>query len=281
NAPGLDLPESVRWVRRTITIKNRDTSRTARVALANSVADAISPWHVNGTFTKAPRIWPQSADDFKHTNQLPVVFTNDLKSTNSIGPGSQRDIEVYIVAPYGLKESERWFFGGFINITLSWDGKCNNKKHYVIPYAGYNGDFTQVDVARSTDNYPLITDKDGTPHEDLTTFGADASNPLNLAFYMDLPSRLVSISLINSKNETLGYLPKGYREYVTRTLNDPATEGFVSVISGTVFTDTELTNSVQVPKGLYRAVLGALRPFGDITKQSDYQVMMSQVFSIA
>ncbi|KAJ1935958.1 hypothetical protein EC988_008331, partial [Linderina pennispora] len=193
-----------------------------------------------------------------------------------------RKIDVIIVAPYGLKESEKWFYGGFLNFELTWGGSGGDVQTYVVPYAGFNGDFSKLDVlAEPTSGFPQIVDTDLKTHDDLTTFGAAANNTLTLEYRLDLPSRLVAVTLLDRKNTTVGYLPDGYIEYATRNMQDEGSELNEVEISGTVYTDHKLSKKIRVPTGLYRAQIKALRPFGDLSKASDYQTWVSQVFSIA
>ncbi|KAJ1947997.1 hypothetical protein FBU59_001795, partial [Linderina macrospora] len=199
-----------------------------------------------------------------------------------IGPGQSHTVDVVIIAPYGLKESERWFYGGYLNFELAWGGSDADVQTLVVPYAGFNGDFSKLDVlAEPSSDFPRIVDNDLKTHDDLTAFAADVNNTLVLEYRLDLPSRLVTATLLDSKNSTVGYLPDGYVEYATRNMRDAGTEMNEVEISGTVFTDSKLTKKISVPNGLYRAQIKALRPFGDTKKASDYQTWTSQVFSIA
>ncbi|KAI8321006.1 subtilisin-like protein [Martensiomyces pterosporus] len=270
-----------RWAVRTLTIKNTDKSKSARVSFANSPADSLSSSNADGTFTPNPRVWPASTASVDKST-LPQVFTPDLTTyNNAIAPGQSRRVTVFIVAPYGLKESDRWFYGGFLNFTLNWDGE-STQSSYVVPYAGFNGNYRKSDVLSvPSEGLPIITDAQGNPATNLATYGATAAKPLVVNYRLEIPSRIVAVTLLDSHNKTLGYLPYGYSEYVIRNYQDPASFASSALVNGTVYKDTKAQVPVKVPAGLYHARVAALRPFGRPKTQSDYQTWDSPAFSLA
>ncbi|ORX64684.1 subtilisin-like protein, partial [Linderina pennispora] len=216
-----------RWSVRRVSIKNTDPHKAARISFSNSVADSLTPWAADGTFNPKPRTgW----------STMPQAYAPELHSNNLVGPGQTRNIAVVITAPYGLKDSERWFYGGFLNFTMSW-------------------------------GFPLLADASG----NVTTAPVTEKTPQVFNFRLELPSRLVSITLQDSKKKTMGYLPGGYLEYVSRNLQTPETFMYSAVVNGTVFKDTLMTQRVKVPAGQYQINLNALRPLGNPKNPKDYQ----------
>ncbi|KAJ1941400.1 hypothetical protein EC988_006771, partial [Linderina pennispora] len=193
-----------------------------------------------------------------------------------------RELEVFIVSPFGLKEEDRFFYGGYLNFTLIWDGEKDSPKTYTIPYAGFNGNYRKQDVLSDPkEELPILTDDEGNPVSELDNFGVNGSKPLVANFRLELPTRIISLTLLDPKNKTLGFLPEGYGEYVPRNQQGPSSFISYSIINGTVFEDKEATQPVQVPPGNYRVRLQALRPFGDPGKQTDFQIWDSPMFSVS
>ncbi|KAI8321007.1 subtilisin-like protein [Martensiomyces pterosporus] len=270
-----------RWAMRTITITNTDRKKWARISFENLPAESISAHKADGTFAVKPRVWPETTANVDKST-LPQVYSPDLSLFDAVFPGQSRRITVFIVAPYGLKESDRWFYGGFLNFTLKWDGETRAPSNYVVPYAGYNGNYRKSDVLSvPSEGLPSITDMQGNAIANLTSYGATEAKPLAVNYRLEVPSRIVSLTLLDSRNKTLGYLPYGYYEYVIRNYEDPTLSTSGALVNGIVYNDTKATQQVRVPAGLYHVRLVALRPFGRAKVKADYQVWDSPVLSIA
>ncbi|KAJ1949404.1 hypothetical protein EC988_004782, partial [Linderina pennispora] len=267
-----------RWSVRRVSIKNTDPHKAARISFSNSVADSLTPWAADGTFNPKPRVWPADTTAQTGWSTMPQAYAPELHSNNLVGPGQTRSIAVVITAPYGLKDSERWFYGGFLNFTMSWGDKSNGASSFVIPYAGFNGNYRQLDVlADPSEGFPVLTDASG----NVTTAPVTEKTPQVFSFRLELPSRLVSITLQDSKKKTMGYLPGGYLEYVSRNQQTPETLMYSAVVNGTVFKDTLMTQRVKVPAGQYQINLKALRPLGNPKNPKDYQAWTSPAISFA
>ncbi|KAJ1965673.1 hypothetical protein GGI12_000620, partial [Dipsacomyces acuminosporus] len=270
----------VRWAVRTVTIKNTDRKKRAKIAFANSAADSLSSYSADGNFTAKPRVWPESTASVDRST-IPQAYAPELGLFNTVAPGQERRITVFIVAPSNLKESDKWYYGGFLNFTLQWDGE-SAKTSYVVPYAGFNGNYRKLDVLSvPSEGYPVLTDKQENRIDDLAHYGASANKTLVLRYRLEVPSRIVKATLIDSKNKTLGYIPYGYNEYVMRNYESVDRKLSFAIINGTVYKDTGARQPTQVPGGLYRTRLSALRPLGRPEVNSDYQTWDSPVFSIA
>ncbi|KAJ1962006.1 hypothetical protein GGI12_002916 [Dipsacomyces acuminosporus] len=179
-----------------------------------------------------------------------------------------------------IGESDKWYYGGFLNFTLQWDGE-NVKTNYVVPYAGFNGNYRELDVLSAPgEGLPSITDSQGNPVEDLSRYRVSSNKTLTLNYRLEVPSRAVKVTLVDSMNKTLGYLPYGYSEYVVRNQQSESFFTYPALINGTVFADSRSQDSVKVPAGQYHARVSALRPLGRIDVDSDYQTWDSPAFSI-
>ncbi|KAJ1965672.1 hypothetical protein GGI12_000619 [Dipsacomyces acuminosporus] len=271
NASGYTGDGPVRWSKHVIAITNTALSKRVHVTFHHAPTESFSSFSANGTFTPEPCVWPPSTGSVDK-GTMSQVFSPDLSKINTVAPGQERRITVFIVAPSNLKESDKWYYGGFLNFTLQWDGE-STKTSYVVPYAGFNGNYRKLDV--------LSVPSEGGPAVDLTHYGASANKTLSLKYLLSVPSRIVKATLIDSKNKTLGYVPYGYSSYAVRS--QQAEENYASfvTINGTVYKDAGARQPVQVPSGQYHVRLSALRPFGRPEVSSDYQTWDSPAFSIA
>ncbi|KAJ2617038.1 hypothetical protein H4S08_000522 [Coemansia sp. RSA 1365] len=269
---------TVRWTVRTITIKNTDSKKSVRVHHRDTVANSLSKYFGNGTYAYTPRTWPADTKSVSKST-LPQVYVQSADKT--ISAGKTGEFTVFIVAPKGLKDSENWYYGGFINFDLQWDGEETHSS-YVVPYAGYNGDYTAQNVlSPSSEGLPALVDMNLTAIEDPSKLVIGGNTAALVVFGIAIPSRQITLTLVNSgTGKSLGYLLDGYYEYSGFTCpNCTATAG-AALLNGTVFTDEKLVETINAPAGLYHVHLKALRPFGEIGNDDDYQIWDSGDFCI-
>ncbi|KAJ1787859.1 hypothetical protein LPJ59_005654, partial [Coemansia sp. RSA 2399] len=151
---------------------------------------------------------------------------------------------------------------------------------YGVPYAGPSGDYSKLDILAPPDSgYPMIGDDNGDPLDPATLV---ITGDVSAFVYVSIavPSPLGILQLVDSANNTVGYLPTGYMKYVPHTCPACSLPSISFPINGTVFTDEELTNSVQASAGNYHIHAAFLRPLGDANNSDDFQVWDSQVFTI-
>ncbi|KAJ2792626.1 hypothetical protein H4R20_006737, partial [Coemansia guatemalensis] len=186
---------AVRWTTRTISIKNTDNKKSVRVHHGNKVANSLSMYFANGTYTYTPRTWPADTRSVPGST-LPQVYVQSADET--ISAGKTGEVTVFIVAPKGLKDSEQWYYGGFINLDLQWDGEETNSS-YVVPYAGYNGDYTAQDVlSPSSDGLPALADANLTVIEDPSKLALNSDTAAVVLFGIAIPSRQIALTLVDS-----------------------------------------------------------------------------------
>ncbi|ORX74869.1 subtilisin-like protein [Linderina pennispora] len=232
---GFSSSQSVRWAVRTIDLKNLDKKKSARVSFSNSVADSLSNWNADGSFAVNPRVWPADASGSQGPTTLPQVYVPDLQYYDILEPGEKRSVDVFIIAPYGLKESDRWFYGGFLNFTMTWSGEKNTAKSFTVPYTGFNGNYRQLDVlSQPSEGLPILTDTKGIPIEG-TKFSVTDTTPAVVNFRLEVPSRIVKVTLVDMKNTSLGYVTGGYLEYVPRNLQAAETYLYTALVTKRVF----------------------------------------------
>ncbi|KAJ2341615.1 hypothetical protein GGF43_006128, partial [Coemansia sp. RSA 2618] len=88
------------------------------------------------------------------------------------------------------------------------------------------------------------------------------------------------VQLVDDSNATQGYLPYGYLEYMGRNYQSARGRFSNSTLNGTLYTDSDLTQSHEVAPGAYRIRIDALRPLRDPSDTDGYQIWHSSRFII-
>ncbi|KAJ1956147.1 hypothetical protein EC988_001503 [Linderina pennispora] len=164
---------------------------------------------------------------------------------------------------------------------MTWSGEKNAAKSFTVPYTGFNGNYRQVDVlSQPSEGLPILTDTKGTPIEG-TKFSVTDTTPAVVNFRLEVPSRIVKVTLVDKKNTSLGYVTGGYLEYVPRNLQAAETYLYTALVTKRVFKDELGTKPANVTAGQYKVRLDALRPLGNPKSQKDFQTWISPVFTVA
>ncbi|KAJ1726019.1 hypothetical protein LPJ61_005476 [Coemansia biformis] len=267
----------------TITITNMDTRRAAQLYTAHLLANSVTMFQPNGllsdaVFNQLPLdTWPPNKDDVPPSTQPQLMC---IGCTQSIAPGASVQVSVRIFRPTGLPESERWFYGGFLDFRLQWGGDAAARSH-TVPYIGYNGDYRKIGVlAPASSGFPALVDMDGNPISNPAALTVSAKKPASIAYFLNMPTHEVAISLVSAAGKAVGYLPGGCFSRGHRTLPSTALSA-LATINGTVSTDCAGTNFVNVAPGKYHVQLSVLGLFGNPNTASDYETWDSELFSIA
>ncbi|KAJ2497838.1 hypothetical protein GGH96_004793 [Coemansia sp. RSA 1972] len=275
-------PINAYWEIHTLAVQNTDLAKPMRISLAHIAANSLTMFDKNGTLSQQLLInqtlptWPSNTDSVP-ANTLPQVL--GISGNTLVPPRQSTNITVFIAPPLGLPEAERWFYGGFINFKLAWDGETTASSH-VVPYAGFNGDMRKLSVLASAPvGPPFLADSELEPIENVSELTISTDTDVYLAVALDLPTRIFAATMVDATNTTRGYLPLGYNEYVGRTLLDE-NPYYVIPVNRTVFHDTQMTNSSELDAGSYHVHLKVLRPFGDPARESDFQVWDSDTFKL-
>ncbi|KAJ2853227.1 hypothetical protein GGI22_004948, partial [Coemansia erecta] len=265
---------NTRWSARSIKLANTDTSNDMHVTIENSCSASLSLYYPNGSIAYTPLTFGgnDSPDGSNPTIQL-------FNAPAIVPAGKTEEYSIAIAAPTGLNDTNEWFFGGTIEFRLQWGDEAATSV-YGVPYAGPNGDYSKLDVlAPPSSGYPKIVDDNGTPL-DTSTLVVTSDVAAYVFVSIAVPSPLGILQLVDSANRAIGYLPTGYMKYVPHTCPSCSLPAIPYPINGTVFTDEELSNSVQAPAGKYHIHAAFLRPLGDANNPDDFQVWDSQEFTI-
>ncbi|KAJ2726273.1 hypothetical protein GGI07_000750 [Coemansia sp. Benny D115] len=276
---GLESLGPVRWLARNVTIRNTDFSHGVSVIIKNSAANSLSTYTDHVDVTYYPKRWPPDLNTVTPFNTLPQVYST--QPTVYVPAGETRNVTVFIISPSGLKESEFWFYGGFLNFTMKWESEEQSTYH-VVPYSGYNGNYHRLSVLApmASTGLPALADNSLNFIKDPSNLVISGTNNALVLFSLVVPCRIFSATLINSSRETVGYLTYGYQDYVSRNLPNSNTPISAVSVRNVVYKDKEQTIEVIVPSGKYHVQLKALSPLGDPNKLQDYEVWDSPTFII-
>ncbi|KAJ2160074.1 hypothetical protein GGF46_002532 [Coemansia sp. RSA 552] len=269
---------TVRWEARTVTLKNIDSRKSMRVSLANARANSLSMFQANGSFGYTPRTWPPDSSSVPDDTH-PQIYSPNIPQ--AVAPGKTADLTVFIVAPRGLRDSEQWYYGGFLNFTLQWDGETTTC-HHMVPYGGYNGEYSAQDVLPPPESgLPMLIDVNAKPIKDLSAVAIENNATVFVMYSLVMPSREVTLALVDSATgRRLGYLPDGYVPMSGRSCPDCLAPGFTAPLVSFVSTKKDANAFVPVPPGTYHVHLRALCPLGEVGNEDDYQTWDSPDFDV-
>ncbi|KAJ2721247.1 hypothetical protein GGI07_004080 [Coemansia sp. Benny D115] len=268
---------------RELTLSNHSPSSFMTCTMTNLAAEAVSSFMANGSFAAVPRTWPEANSTAKvDINTQPRAFIESPRLPIRIAPGESQLVRVRIMAPTGLSNDDKWFYGGYLRFNLLWDDEVGTTQALHVPYTGYIGDYTKLDVLSAPEEgFPYVSVKGSAePLEENSLVTIDATHKLAVHYRLEHPTRLLKIRLVDDANATQGYLPYGYSEYVGRNYQGSRNRYSNSTINGTLYHDSDLTKPFMAAPGAYRVRIDALRPLQDPSDPEGYQVWHSSRFII-
>ncbi|KAJ2663066.1 hypothetical protein IWW48_001585 [Coemansia sp. RSA 1200] len=265
------------WNVRNITLTNTDKSKDMYVTIDNTASSALSMYYPNGSIAYTPVAFGDDSSSGGMDNSKPAIKL--FNPPKIVKAGQKATYTVAIIAPTVLGNSDKWFFGGTLEFKLQWASEAATSV-YRVPYAGYSGDYSKLDVlAPPSSGFPSIREDSGMPLVPGPLIISE-NRTASVFFSMALPSHLGSVQLVNSAKKAVGYLPNGHLKFVPHTCPLCSLPILNFAINGTVFTDEELTNAVQVPASSYSIHAAFLRPLGNPDNSTDFQIWDSPVFTI-
>ncbi|KAJ2255423.1 hypothetical protein GGH98_001995 [Coemansia sp. RSA 454] len=245
-------------------------------------ASSVSSYAANGSFTAVPRLWPESVGAKVAPDTLPSAFIESLELPIRIAPGMKQNVSVRITAPVGLSAIDRWLYSGYLRFNMLWDDQAGTAQSLHVPYMGFLGDYTQLDVlSPPEEGFPFISMKGSdealTPDNHITI---DSSHRVSAHYRLEHPTRVLKVQLVDDANATQGFLPNGFLEYMGRNYQSARGRFSNSTLNGTLYADPDLTQSHEVKPGAYRIRIDALRPLRNPSDPEGYQIWHSSRFII-
>lgn len=198
-----------------------------------------------------------------------ITFSQELVT---VAPKQQLTIHFHINPPANLDPSEHWFYSGFIQIRPN-----TTEMPLTIPYAGVLTSGL-VDVLDQVHGFPHLVFGSSSANVGFTA----ANNSLGVVINLENPSRLVTIALITTDNATdVGFFANGgYQPYTPRMFG-PLVVNFDGKIGvGDPDEWGAFGSSEDVADGEYRVVVRAVKLFGNLKLSGDWEVWISQVFTV-
>lgn len=267
---------------RELTLYNHHPTSFLTSTMTNVAALSVSSFMANGSFAAVPRTWPEETvtEDMVSKDTQPQAYLERPRLPIRIQPGGSQRVQVRIVPPAGLGMNDRWFYGGYMRFNLLWDDQVGTTQTLHVPYMGYLGDYTKLDVlSQPSENLPSLgvrgsaeTLKEG------SHVAINRTQRLSVHYRLEHPTRILKLRLVNEDNVPLGYLPYGYLEYMGRNYQGRKSRYSNSTINGTLYQDPDLTRPFKASPGTYKVRLDALRPLRNPDDPEGFQVWYSPKF---
>ncbi|ORX67122.1 subtilisin-like protein [Linderina pennispora] len=269
-------------VYRTLKLYNHNTAHHLTCTMTNLPASSVSSFLANGSFAAVPRTWPEDATSSVSPDMQPQAVIDGQSLPIRIGPNSVQRVRVRITPPTGLSLTDRWFFGGYLRFNFLWDDPAGTAQSLHIPYTGFLGDYSAQDILSPPEQgLPYVSVKGSTdPIADGDDFNIDDTHKLAVHYRLEHPTARLKLQLIDSRNQSVGYLPYGYLEYMGRNYQGIKGRFSNATINGTLFRDQELTQAFTAEPGEYRVRIDALRPLRDPSDPEGFQTWVSPKFII-
>ncbi|KAJ1933828.1 hypothetical protein EC988_008992, partial [Linderina pennispora] len=250
--------------------------------MTNLPASSVSSFLANGSFAAVPRTWPEDATSSASPDMLPQAVIDGQPLPIRIAPNSVQRVRVRITPPTGLSLTDRWFFGGYLRFNFLWDDSAGTAQSLHIPYTGFLGDYSAQDILSPPEQgLPYVSVKGSTdPIADGDDFNIDDTHKLAVHYRLEHPTGRLKLQLVDSRNQSVGYLPYGYLEYMGRNYQGVKGRFSNATINGTLFRDQELTQAFTAEPGEYRVRIDALRPLRDPSDPEGFQTWVSPKFII-
>ncbi|KAJ1666195.1 hypothetical protein EV178_002591 [Coemansia sp. RSA 1646] len=267
---------------RTLTLYNHSPSDFLTCTMTHLAARSVSSFSANGSFAAVPRTWPEDEQTAVARDTQPWAFIDSPKLPIRIAPGDSERIRVRIFAPTGLSTSDRWLYSGYLRFNLLWDDQVGTAQPLHVPYMGFLGDYSKLDVLSAPEEgLPYVSIKGSSEAlEEGSHVEINSTHRVAVHYRLEHPTRVLKLQLVDSTNTTQGYLPYGYLEYVGRNYQRGRARYSNSTLNGTLYHDTDLTKPFKAQPGTYRVRIDALRPLRDPSDPEGYQVWHSPKFII-
>ena len=200
----------------------------------------------------------------------------------TVGPESSAVETLHFRRPTSLNESRIPVYSGFVTINGSAGDLLS------LPYAGIATSMKDVAIVDSVDGYPYLTRSSDATQSPITANGTVFILPGNSTAFNStgLPSLVYELAM-GSRTVRIDVQPANPREvpriFGQRVLgNVPSypVQNHVRQTMGGIAWNGQLADGSWAPAGKYRFMLRALKIFGNVTHDHDYEMYTTRVFEI-
>jgi hypothetical protein len=269
-----------------LTIHNNGRTRQ-EYEISHMVASSIQGYDQNSAIMnsiplKSPVVHERSK--VEAIVEIPIPYV-------TIDANNELNVTVRISPPLNAADVPASIYSGYIAVKKV----AGEHNHQFIPYAGLTASISTLPVLMVNDTMPRIK----------SDFVSIVS-PTVLSLQLTEASPLLSISAVDAKDITRnrGLIPGGYSTFIGRNTIDDPTDMMILSWFGNVVETTEQAGigllqhaapknkksqqnkesgagidialvGKQLETGVYKLKVMALRPFGDVNREEDYDVWYS------
>ncbi|KAI8052884.1 peptidase S8/S53 domain-containing protein [Syncephalis plumigaleata] len=266
-------------ITRTITVANNH-GETKTYRLSHLPALSVQGFNSTGMVPSVP---------VQRTAHAIVTFS---QRNVEVPAGQSREITITIAPPRRLPDAEKWIYSGYVvvdpisNNTSQCSSKASSQEAVHVPYMGMKGRLRDVHVFRTPGPYPFLRNLSNNvqisqPNETATYTMKDFDFPW-VYIRLEYATRYAFVRVHQADDQQLlGLVPDSISELLTRN-DDTADNRELALpwMGGVETTDGNHTVS-NLPNGRYYLRVMALRPFGDINNDNDYDIWQSPTVTIA
>ncbi|KAJ2848665.1 hypothetical protein IWW36_003160 [Coemansia brasiliensis] len=272
--------QGVRTISYSLNFTNTDVEKSVSVMLTHQPATSYTMYDQQGNYASSfleneiMRIWPP---DNRSVDQSTVPQAYLPNAIQYVRPGQTVNFVVGIILPFGLPESEHWFYGGFLNFTTLFDNETAID-YYVVPYGGYNGNYSAADMlAPASTGFPRFLDDEDNEIKDITSYKLGSSKMAKLAFILNTPTPYFYATVLDSDDNRINNNEE--RERVSRNLLFSTPNYTAFTVNVNVTNEEANSTEPNLSEG-YRLLLAILRPFGNRENDDDYVFWKSDLFTL-
>jgi hypothetical protein len=215
----------------------------------------------------------------------------------TVGPKSSAVVTLHFRRPAGLNESRIPVYSGFVTINGSAGDSLS------LPYAGIATSMKDIAIVDSADGYPYLTNSSDATQSPITAngtvfilpgnstaFNATAFNSTvfnSTAFnFTGLPSLVYELAMgsravrIDVQPANPRGVPRILGQQVLGSVPGYPIQNHVRQTKDGIAWNGQLADGSWAPAGKYRFMLRALKIFGNVTYDHDYEKYTTRVFEI-
>ncbi|UZO12370.1 uncharacterized protein OCT59_003908 [Rhizophagus irregularis] len=229
--------------------------------------------NVNGYNTTLSRSYFQL--EYLTNNYADVKFEKDLIT---VAPGANVKVSVNFTAPKNLSRDKHWFYSGWLKVT-----PLDNKMPVMsVPYAGLADDARRLPLFQ-TPKFPKLVEDTTTDNSNIGeiitfTFKNKTGNKLDIPsinLRLATPTHGIFIEILDYNYKFLGVV-KIYYGFPAPRVTDLTVDW-----DGLIYNPNDKNDpGVIAPDGEYFLKIKALKLFGDINNENDYEVWLSPKFIV-
>ncbi|KAI8868438.1 subtilisin-like protein [Ramicandelaber brevisporus] len=262
-----------------LTVHNYHSEKIS-YEVSHKPAESAAPFGSDSEFLTKPEFSPNSA-------QIKVFPKRII-----VPPKGKKSVEVRFTEPGGLSKDQLFVFSGYIEFIP------HRASAVRVPYSGLLGDYRKFPILDpSSSSAPYLFDN--AKNKAIIPGEVDPNNPpkftmvgnSTVSIYARLihPTRMLRVRVLdasksdgggggsssNSSEKSVGFIDKdGIIEYSTRCTDSDPRFCYQYEWDGLVIQAGGQSQASKVPNGEYQIRIEALKPFGNVNKDEDYETVL-------